>query len=527
METLLNRISSTGLDPTNVKNEEAIIFWTHVRTHIATNSYEEALCWIISSEIRRKLGQPQNSIDELVTALQLLTLPQDLELMLSIRISLSERYFENSNYPEALNEYITISSIAVENSRIDEYAMAILGMGKLCAIFGDIIQAIRYYRKIDSVDHAIASRTLRLQYKIEKLTCYIELKNITKANELIAECEELSILVSDKSLTGKIVLLKTKLYLELENVDKALKLIASVPYASAGSDLSSFSYLVKIQLAVCFVKLGKPFIAEMLLLNRDKKVASYTHPSVLKDLYNSLSQVYEFQHQYKEALEYQKKSFQIESDLMQHIPIGELGPSQLRRLSRYELQLKLILSEIENKELKETTETQKHTVAKLQQDAFIDPLTKLHNRRWLETKLKELLIHSTKFSFLIVDIDHFKSINDELSHLVGDKAIVNVSSELANYFKFKGSHGIRFGGEEFLVILEGANMAQATMYAEQFRERIYRFNWAPVLGNDRSLTISIGVTEHRKGENTQRTFYRADKALYRAKANGRNQVCSE
>ncbi|KOO11436.1 hypothetical protein AKJ18_29115, partial [Vibrio xuii] len=84
----------------------------------------------------------------------------------------------------------------------------------------------------------------------------------------------------------------------------------------------------------------------------------------------------------------------------------------------------------------------------------------------------------------------------------------------------------RFGGEEFLVILEDTELDQTEQHAETFRERIYQFNWQEILG-ERGLTISIGITLHRDGENTQRTFYRADKALYRAKANGRNQVCSE
>ncbi|MEZ9418061.1 GGDEF domain-containing protein, partial [Vibrio sp. 10N.286.49.E1] len=77
-----------------------------------------------------------------------------------------------------------------------------------------------------------------------------------------------------------------------------------------------------------------------------------------------------------------------------------------------------------------------NTVAQLQQDVFTDPLTGLHNRRWLDVKLKDLLLHETPFALMVVDIDHFKSINDELSHLVGDKAIVSVSQELRSYFKF-------------------------------------------------------------------------------------------
>ncbi|HAS8129222.1 TPA: GGDEF domain-containing protein, partial [Vibrio vulnificus] len=229
---------------------------------------------------------------------------------------------------------------------------------------------------------------------------------------------------------------------------------------------------------------------------------------------------------FKEALVFEKKGFRIESDLMKHIPISELGAAQLRRISRFELQLKLILSEIENKELKETTQQHKNTVAQLQQDVFTDPLTALHNRRWLDVKLKDLLLHDTTFALMVIDIDHFKSINDELSHLVGDKAIVNVSSELAAYFRFRGASCVRFGGEEFLVILENTDLAKAELHAENYRERIFQFGWREILG-ERGLTVSIGITMHRDGENTQRTFYRADKALYRAKANGRNQVCIE
>ena len=137
-------------------------------------------------------------------------------------------------------------------------------------------------------------------------------------------------------------------------------------------------------------------------------------------------------------------------------------------------------------------------MAQLQQDVFTDPLTSLHNRRWLDVKLKDLLLHDVPFALMVVDIDHFKSINDELSHLVGDKAIVNVSHELAAYFKFRGASCVRFGGEEFLVILERATLEQAEMHAENYRERIFNFGWQSILG-ERGLTVSIGITLHREG----------------------------
>ncbi|WP_243032969.1 GGDEF domain-containing protein, partial [Vibrio cincinnatiensis] len=162
----------------------------------------------------------------------------------------------------------------------------------------------------------------------------------------------------------------------------------------------------------------------------------------------------------------------------------------------------------------------------LQKDVYIDPLTQLQNRRWLDGKLEQLLEQERSFAFLIVDIDHFKSINDELSHLVGDKAISNVANEISSYFIPYGASCVRYGGEEFLVIMEDISLMQLKVHAESFRKRIANFPWMDILG-DRSLTVSIGITLHRRGETTQRTFHRADKALYRAKANGRNQVCSE
>ncbi|KUI97727.1 GGDEF domain-containing protein [Vibrio sp. MEBiC08052] len=526
MQDLLDKVKDAGLDVTAVSGEEAITFWEQVKNDIASTPWQKAQCYIISAEYRASLNQFQQSIEELKAARTLLQFPQDAEKILSIEISLSERYIAIGDYQTALQAYIAISNLAVEYGFIDEYAQAVLGMGSLCHRYGEPAKAVRFYQKIDSIDHALYSRALRLRYKISMLACYIDLKNYKQAEQLIKECEELSILVSDKTLAGQILLYKARICLAKNNVSGALQVIASVPYTTRHNYLMSLSCLIKIELALCFTQIGKVHLAEMLLLSQNKKIASFTHPELKKDLYQVLSHIYELQHKYQQALECQKRAFQVEVDLMKRIPIGDLGTTQLRRLSRFELQLKLILSEIENRELKETTENQKNTVAQLQQDVFTDPLTKLHNRRWLDAKLKDLLLHEIPFAFLVVDIDHFKSINDELSHLVGDKAIVNVSKQLSEYFSFQQASCVRFGGEEFLVILEEVTLEEAQAHGGHFRENIYQFNWQEILG-ERGLTVSIGITLHREGENTQRTFYRADKALYRAKANGRNQICIE
>ncbi|MDF2152665.1 GGDEF domain-containing protein [Vibrio sp. CAU 1672] len=526
MEQLLNKVSDAGMDPSAVSGEEAIILWDHIRQHLASSNRERACCYIISAEYRFRLKQLNESVEELRQALNLLELPADAADILMIKESLSERLVEQGNYSAALNEYVSSTNIAVEHGYIDHYVRAIIGLGNLCDIYGDHNRALRYYQKIDGIDHAIESRSLRLRYKLYMLACLIHQQRATSASELLRECEELSILVSDKTLTGQIRLYQAKLHRLQKQYHEALSAISKIQYTAGNIHTNWLSTMVKMETAFCLNELGHQSLANVMLDSAGKRVEKHGSPTITKRFFDAMSQICASQGQFEKALRYEKKAFRVETDLIKHIPMSELGPAQLRRLSRFELQLKLIMSEIENKELKETTQQHKNTVAQLQQDVFTDPLTSLHNRRWLEVKLKDLLLHDTPFALLVIDIDHFKSINDELSHLIGDQAIKHVSKELASYFKFRGASCVRFGGEEFLVILENSKLEAANMHAENYRQRIYQYGWHEILG-ERGLTVSVGVTLHREGENTQRTFYRADKALYRAKANGRNQVCSE
>ncbi|CAE6930947.1 COG2199 FOG GGDEF domain [Vibrio sp. B1REV9] len=526
MEQLLNKVTNAGMDPSAVTGEEALALWEHIRQYIASTNVDKAHCHIISAEYRSKLLQHTESIEELRAALKLLSLPQDIDDILLVKASLSERLLEKGAYGEALNEYVLTANIAVEYGRIDHYVIAIIGMGNLCDAYGDHNRALRFYQKIDSIDHAITSRSLRLRYKLYMLSCYISLQRIGAATEQLNECEELSILVSDKNLTSQIHLYRSKLHRLQKEHQQAIVALSRIQYATGKAHAQWLSVMVKIETAYCLHEFGHHPLANLLLDSIGKRINPATSPLIAIRFYNAMSQIAASQNKFQLALDYEKRAFQIESDLIKHIPISDLGSAQLRRLSRFELQLKLIISEIENKELKETTKLHKNAVAQLQQDVLTDPLTSLHNRRWLEVKLKELLLNDKPFALLVIDIDHFKSINDELSHLVGDKAIQTVSQELSKYFKFHGASCIRFGGEEFLVILENTELAQAQVHAENYRKQIHQFSWHDILG-ERGLTVSVGVTLHRDGENTQRTFYRADKALYRAKANGRNQVCSE
>ncbi|MDW1987988.1 GGDEF domain-containing protein, partial [Vibrio sp. 811] len=166
MELLLSKVTDAGIDPSSVSGEEAITLWEHIGRHIASTSREKAHCLVISAEYRREIKQLCDSIEELRQALELLSLPEDVEDILSVKASLSERLVEVGDYNSALTEYIASTNIAVEYGFIDEYVLAIIGMGNLCDAYGDHNRALRYYQKIDAIDHAISSRSLRLRYKL-------------------------------------------------------------------------------------------------------------------------------------------------------------------------------------------------------------------------------------------------------------------------------------------------------------------------------------------------------------------------
>lgn len=164
----------------------------------------------------------------------------------------------------------------------------------------------------------------------------------------------------------------------------------------------------------------------------------------------------------------------------------------------------------------------------LEEQAIRDPLTGLFNRRFFDEYFKNELIRSIRedksMSLLMVDIDHFKSVNDRFGHEVGDKVLQLLAEILQNMFR-KSDVACRFGGEEFLVLLPGLYLDQAVNRAEALREKFAQASLAADFLYSQ-VTISIGVSNYPlHGETAQDIFRTADKALYRAKDQGRNRVC--
>lgn len=172
-------------------------------------------------------------------------------------------------------------------------------------------------------------------------------------------------------------------------------------------------------------------------------------------------------------------------------------------------------------------ESLKAELEKTRQDARVDPLTGLFNRRVFETELGTLLYsgNAGAVTLVMVDVDHFKKFNDTYGHLMGDKVLQYVGKLLRDFCP-EPMLAVRYGGEEFAVIMPAMTASKSAELANALREKIQAIRIKQKKSGEviSSITASFGVAESRQEDSINTLIERADKALYSAKEGGRNQV---
>ncbi|NEI32815.1 diguanylate cyclase [Rhizobium leguminosarum] len=239
-------------------------------------------------------------------------------------------------------------------------------------------------------------------------------------------------------------------------------------------------------------------------------------------IYLYLSQTYEGLGQFDPALAAHKKYHQA------YLRNSAEKTQQRARLAEiyYETRRFKEVAETESKR----AETLEASYQKLQEQTdilasavYLDVLTGLYNRKYLDSRFKELASEKRPYSIAMLDVDHFKSINDNFSHMIGDRVLSAIGTILRSQLRIT-DQAIRFGGEEFVVLLAGAPRGAADV-CEKLRSAIEQWDWSEIC-NGLHVTISIGVASTLSAKSPNEILAIADQNLYAAKKTGRNRVVS-
>jgi len=222
----------------------------------------------------------------------------------------------------------------------------------------------------------------------------------------------------------------------------------------------------------------------------------------------------------KEAVNNLNKIEKALSKLGEHKPLQKIITFLLNAVGKSQNQHKSLSNEL-NKASQKVVQLQ-HKLEESREEALIDSLTGLLNRRGCEKKLQALSLNNMHSS-LVIDIDHFKKVNDSFGHSVGDKVIQLVAKAIKDHVS-DDDISVRYGGEEFVVVLSNKSQQVAHKIAEKIRSAISMLKLVQRQTNTPlpPITVSIGVAELEKNMSWLTLFNNADHALYQAKNSGRN-----
>lgn len=189
--------------------------------------------------------------------------------------------------------------------------------------------------------------------------------------------------------------------------------------------------------------------------------------------------------------------------------------------------LELLNKELEKKVI-ERTKKLKDTQKKLIEQANRDPMTNLYNRRYFNEIIKSLLLIAKRtsqlFSLIIIDIDDFKNVNDTYGHSVGDRVINDLADIFRNTVR-NSDISVRFGGEEFVIILPNTHLKEAEIIAKKLKDIVENNTIILKDGSRIKFTISLGVSQiQQDDESVETVLHKADEALYQAKNSGKNTI---
>ncbi|MGY3189446.1 tetratricopeptide repeat-containing diguanylate cyclase [Lysinibacillus sp. TE18511] len=459
-------------------------------------------------------------------------------------ITLNELYNANR-----FLEYIELSSAAIESAiELGMYKEAILLLRYRCASYfqtGDLqisISVLEQYRELtfqygDDID--------LIHHYILASIYWGTFGHLKKSEEFMIKGLNIAERIQHVESMGKIYNNLSDLEITSGNYQKAKEFaLKSLNYVNAleTKDNRPYTGIIypKLNLAVSKIWLGEFYEAYEILQELLMKIQNPPYSKVQLEVMNAYALLCEKQGRFGEAIDWYQKSkyYALENNdlsLLQTIynSLVRLIEEQGNKIVLYSIQKEYIniLLEIQRENYAHVLFEMEYNDQKKQfeKTSYIDPLTNIYNRRYFDENAEKMVekasLDNQQLALLMIDLDHFKVINDTNGHLCGDDALTITATTLKEFFHPFESIVARFGGDEFIVLIELKKNESVQTMAENLYQTLTSLS---LTMNDEvvHLEFSIGVSTNKKGQITEvgELIHNADLALYTSKRNGRNQI---
>ncbi|MCE2593932.1 GGDEF domain-containing protein [Motilimonas cestriensis] len=475
----------------------------------------------ILSDIYFGSGKIETAIHLLEAAQAKLIHSADQGELLVVQNSLAQRYADDIRFEDAMNTWLAMAAEAANMGDIDHFIEGLIGIAQLLEVVSDHQRALQFYNKARDHYEGIQSSQLKLRINLCEVSCLIALTLYEDARQLLADCETQALLDGEfaDAYMAELFVYHSQICRAMGQIDGAINLLEKARVSSERHKLKWISNKISLELGLCYSLIARADDAILLLKQTLTDIADLSLPMLRSELYEALSHAYDANGEYLQALACEEQAHAIAIELLSKVPVSELGLHCLRRFKRWEPKLDFEKTRLENAALKNQALSQQEVVSKLEKDVYIDPLTRLYNRRWLDVTFST---RKGPYAILVADADHFKSVNDEFSHQVGDVVLQELAFILQQSVR-SGDFVARYGGEEFVILLVETQADKVVRTADRIRNQVEQHHWQDIMPG-RQMTISIGMAIKTEQEAVDSVFERADKALYQSKHNGRNRV---
>ena len=452
--------------------------------------------------LQHNLGNYQEAAKYFLRALTLERELGDLAGEAGVLGSLGQVYLEMGDYAGAAQLHRDALTIARETDDREGQARTLSHLGAAYRRLGRTVEAIAFHQQALEIVSELGQRQTQATVLENLGYAYVAQGNLAEALKLHAQALELQRALGNRPGEASALLHVGAAHLALGQTEAALKALYAA--LTIAEDLGTKRILLETHqtLSTALEAGGDPQRA-------------LQHLKIASELERGL-----FQEQQAQKTAALLAGFQMEK-VRQEAEIERIKNTELAEALQAAQQ-----AEAEKSRLLERTRQQAEELERL---ARQDPLTRLHNRRYLEENLEREFAASRRYNFALavalLDIDNFKTINDTFSHQIGDDVLRLLAQILENPRR-ETDFVARYGGEEFALVFPQTDLDGALIACERLRTKIERFEWRSVHPNLR-VTVSIGVSDDPLAPNHEKLLAQADEQLYAAKRSGKNRVRPE